>query len=108
MGRRARQRHRSGESANAAPAKAAPAKAATAKAAPAKANAAAAKRPARAALRGARKTMDARRPAGLLRVERRPDRERPRAPWHPLPVSEIVLVAGIVGVIVGVSRGPDR
>lgn len=85
MGRRARQRQRSGEPVQGP-----------------------AQRPARAALREAKETMDASRPAGRVRFERRPDRERPRAPWHPLPVTEIVLMAGVAGVIVGMSRGPDR
>lgn len=32
-------------------------------------------------------------------------RERPKAPWHPLPLSELVIVAGAAGVIVGLARG---
>jgi hypothetical protein len=31
--------------------------------------------------------------------------ERPQAPWHPLPLSELLILVGIVGVIVGASRG---
>jgi hypothetical protein len=31
--------------------------------------------------------------------------ERPQAPWHPLPLSELLILVGIVGVIVGTSRG---
>src|ERR1700683_2040552 len=30
--------------------------------------------------------------------------ERPQAPWHPLPLSELLILVGIVGVIVGLSR----
>jgi hypothetical protein len=52
--------------------------------------------------------MRARRPAGALGFQRRPDPERPRAPWHPVPVTEIVLVAGVVGVAIGLARGPAQ
>ncbi len=31
--------------------------------------------------------------------------ERPQPPWHPWPLSEIVIFAGIVGTIVGFLRG---
>lgn len=31
--------------------------------------------------------------------------ERPRAPWHPLPLSEILILAGAIGAAVGFSRG---
>jgi hypothetical protein len=31
--------------------------------------------------------------------------ERPRAPWHPLPLSELVILVGLIGAIVGVARG---
>jgi hypothetical protein len=31
--------------------------------------------------------------------------ERPRAPWHPLPLSEILILVGAVGTIVGLRRG---
>jgi hypothetical protein len=33
--------------------------------------------------------------------------ERPQAPWHPLPLSEIVILAGVVGAVVGYARGPS-
>ncbi len=33
------------------------------------------------------------------------DGERPQAPWHPLPLSEILIIAGIVGLVVGAKRG---
>jgi hypothetical protein len=31
--------------------------------------------------------------------------ERPRAPWHPLPLSELVIFVGMIGVVVGALRG---
>lgn len=31
--------------------------------------------------------------------------ERPQPPWHPWPLSELLILVGIVGVIVGFSRG---
>jgi hypothetical protein len=31
--------------------------------------------------------------------------ERPQAPWHPLPLSELVILVGMIGTIVGVARG---
>lgn len=31
--------------------------------------------------------------------------ERPRPPWYPLPLSELLILVGIVGVIVGFGRG---
>jgi hypothetical protein len=33
-------------------------------------------------------------------------RERPRPPWHPLPLSEILIVAGTLGFLFGLQRGP--
>jgi len=33
--------------------------------------------------------------------------ERPRAPWHPLPLSELLIFVGIIGAIVGWLRGPE-
>ncbi len=35
-------------------------------------------------------------------------RERPQAPWHPLPLSEIVILAGAAAVVFGVIDGPSR
>ena len=29
---------------------------------------------------------------------------RPQAPWHPFPLSEILIVLGVIGAVVGVSR----
>jgi len=31
--------------------------------------------------------------------------ERPQAPWHPLPLSELLIFVGLVGVVVGALRG---
>jgi hypothetical protein len=31
--------------------------------------------------------------------------ERPKAPWHPLPLSELLIVVGIVGAVIGLGRG---
>ncbi len=53
-------------------------------------------------------------PAPPAREERRVARsvraapaadERPQAPWHPLPLAELLILVGIVGAIVGASRG---
>jgi hypothetical protein len=31
--------------------------------------------------------------------------ERPHAPWHPLPLSELLILAGAIGAAIGLSRG---
>jgi hypothetical protein len=31
--------------------------------------------------------------------------ERPQAPWHPLPLSELLILVGAVGTVVGLRRG---
>ena len=31
--------------------------------------------------------------------------ERPQAPWHPLPLSELLILVGAIGTIVGFNRG---
>jgi hypothetical protein len=31
--------------------------------------------------------------------------ERPKAPWHPLPLSELLIVVGMVGAVIGLGRG---
>jgi hypothetical protein len=31
--------------------------------------------------------------------------ERPQAPWHPLPLSELLILVGAIGTVVGLSRG---
>jgi hypothetical protein len=33
-----------------------------------------------------------------------PTGERPRAPWHPLPLSELLILIGAVGTVVGIAR----
>lgn len=33
--------------------------------------------------------------------------ERPQAPWHPLPLSELLILVGAIGAIVAWSRGPQ-
>jgi hypothetical protein len=33
--------------------------------------------------------------------------ERPQAPWHPLPLSELLILVGAIGVVVGLVRGPE-
>jgi hypothetical protein len=32
--------------------------------------------------------------------------ERPHAPWHPLPLSELLILVGAIGAIVAWRRGP--
>jgi hypothetical protein len=44
------------------------------------------------------------RPAAHIPVSRRYG-ERPRAPWHPLPLSELLILVGAIGVVVGLRRG---
>lgn len=31
--------------------------------------------------------------------------ERPQAPWHPLPLSELLILVGAIGVVIGLGRG---
>ena len=31
--------------------------------------------------------------------------ERPQAPWHPLPLSELLILVGAIGAAIGFSRG---
>jgi len=31
--------------------------------------------------------------------------ERPRAPWHPLPLSELLILVGAIGALFGLKRG---
>ncbi len=31
--------------------------------------------------------------------------ERPRAPWHPVPLAELLILIGMVAVVIGVVRG---
>jgi len=30
--------------------------------------------------------------------------ERPRAPWHPLPLSELLILVGVIGAVIGLRR----
>jgi hypothetical protein len=46
-----------------------------------------------------------RRPGQPPPQARRP--ERPRPPWHPLPLAEILILAGAIGCVVGLNRGPN-
>lgn len=32
---------------------------------------------------------------------------RPQAPWHPLPLSELLILVGAIGTVVGLSRAKD-
>ncbi len=34
--------------------------------------------------------------------------ERPQAPWHPLPLSELLILVGVIGAIVAYSRGIEH
>jgi hypothetical protein len=34
--------------------------------------------------------------------------ERPQAPWHPLPLSELLILIGGIGAVVGFLRGPEK
>lgn len=31
--------------------------------------------------------------------------ERPKPPWHPLPLSEILILVGAIGTVVGLNKG---
>jgi hypothetical protein len=31
--------------------------------------------------------------------------ERPPAPWHPLPLSELLILVGAIGLVIGLRRG---
>ena len=44
------------------------------------------------------------RPGSLL-TDRLAVGERPRAPWHPLPLSELLILVGAIGIVLGLSRG---
>lgn len=52
--------------------------------------------------------------AGVQDARRRPrdarsavEPVRPRPPWHPLPLAEILILAGAVALVVGLGRGPS-
>lgn len=38
----------------------------------------------------------------------RPREPRPQAPWHPLPLSELLIVAGGAAVLFALANGPQR
>jgi hypothetical protein len=40
-------------------------------------------------------------------VSRRPQRERPRAPWHPFPLVELSVLVGLVLLVWGLIRRND-
>jgi hypothetical protein len=44
------------------------------------------------------------RPRSRERASARPRDERPQAPWHPWPLSELLILVGAIGTVVGVSR----
>ena len=62
----------------------------------ARASARAAGRPARRAL-----VVLARRGPATVRRDRDVAGERPQAPWHPLPLSELLILVGAIGAVVG-------
>jgi hypothetical protein len=43
----------------------------------------------------------------VLGVDRDPGGvgERPTAPWHPVPLAELLILAGLIAIVVGASRG---
>jgi hypothetical protein len=47
------------------------------------------------------------RPEGSAQ-RRRPQLERPRAPWHPFPLSELLIIAGAVAVLFALANGPQH
>jgi len=47
------------------------------------------------------------RPSGEQRPFRAPQSlgERPQAPWHPLPLSELLILVGAIATVIGFTRG---
>jgi hypothetical protein len=43
--------------------------------------------------------------AGSVLTDRLAVGERPHAPWHPLPLSELLILIGVIGTVVGLLRG---
>src|SRR5918912_717994 len=41
-------------------------------------------------------------------ARRRPERERPRAPWHPFPLVELSVLVGLVLLVWGLIRRNDE
>jgi hypothetical protein len=52
-----------------------------------------------------RRAQGARREGGPQTPVSRRYGERPRPPWHPLPLSELLILVGAIGVVVGFRRG---
>ncbi len=42
---------------------------------------------------------------GVALSDSRAAGERPRAPWHPLPLSELLILVGAIAFLIGLSRG---
>jgi hypothetical protein len=60
--------------------------------------------PAQGAAPAARRSERAARALGDLKAQG----ERPQAPWHPLPLSELLILIGGIGAVVGFLRGPEK
>jgi hypothetical protein len=56
----------------------------------------------------ARPAAHAPQPKARRTVEPNPESERPQAPWHPWPLSELLILVGIVGTVIAWARGIDR
>jgi hypothetical protein len=56
------------------------------------------------AQRGGKRARPARGAAARL-AEQTALGERPRAPWHPLPLSELLIFVGLIAVVIGATRG---
>jgi hypothetical protein len=41
------------------------------------------------------------------RPGQRRDVERPQAPWHPVPLTEIAILAGLIAFVIGLAGGSD-
>jgi len=63
-----------------------------------------AERPASGEPAGGRARLSPPRPGSVL-TDRLAVGERPRAPWHPLPLSELLILIGAIGTVVGLLRG---
>lgn len=61
------------------------------------------RRPAPSSTRPAASAREPARAAGAGREPVSAD-ERPRAPWHPLPLSELLILVGLIGTVVGLRR----
>lgn len=57
-----------------------------------------------AAARGRAERLQRRGVTGSTPVSRRYG-ERPKPPWHPLPLSELLILIGAIGVVIGFHRG---